>query len=244
MGEYFTLRTRMLLYEYLMGTSDILKVRTGQQEKLARQAQRFKHLALKDQYLLTEDYQRLQSYAKRSTLKKIEDGFLFLFRDIPPFEQAWIYFSIVIAIFILLKKEGAKQAAWLLPFIVLAYAIDNQLTGKFYSPSPDYSLFPTEEMIVQNYLAEPLATAPLQQKEQLEMGWKQYLIEKWSSGIKENENEQYEDGEFNFTFARLTLLHGQPRSEWLHTFHTKLGLVTLFMYFLWNGLFAWSVSRR
>ena len=51
-----------------------------------------------------------------------------------------------------IKREGAKSAAWILPLIVLAYAVDNQFTGKSPSSPPDYQLFPTEEKIVQHYL--------------------------------------------------------------------------------------------
>ena len=244
MGEYFALRSRMLLYEYAMGTSDILKARPGQEAKLERQAQNFKQLPVGEKQLLEEDYQNLQNYAKRPPLKKIEEGFRLFVRDIPPFEQAWIFFSIVIAILILLKKEGAKQAAWILPLIVMAYAVDNQLTGIPQSASPDYHLFPKEELIVQNYLTEPLSPILLEQKEQLEKGWNRYLIDNWSSNQTQNENDQPETAEFNFTVARLNLLHSQPRSEWLHVFHEKLGLFPLFLYLLWNGLFAWVCGAR
>lgn len=240
MGEYFALRSRMLLYEYTMGTSEILKARTGEDVKMIRQTQRFNQLANEEQQLLKNDYKQLQDYAKRPTLKKIEDGMRLLIQDIPPFEQAWIFFSITIAILILLKREGAKQAALILPLIVAAYGIDNQLTGKLPSPSPDYGLFPTEEFILRRYLDEPLAATPLAQKEQLEKGWKQYLLENWSSDRKTSDS--LEEAEFNFTLARLKLLHAQPRSEWLHTFHEKLGPLFLILYLLWNGLFAWVVS--
>ena len=42
MGEYFALRSRMLLYEYVMGTSDISKTKNGQEEKFERRRERFK----------------------------------------------------------------------------------------------------------------------------------------------------------------------------------------------------------
>lgn len=242
MGEYFNLRSRMLLYEYVMGTSDLLKKRSGQEEKLERQAERFQLLPEDQKNVLIKDYQQIQDYAKRPTFQKILDGLRTLFLEIPSFEQAWIFFSITIAILILLKVEGAKSAAWLLPLIVLAYSIDNQLTGKV-SSSPDLTLFPTEAIIIQNYLAEPLAASPFEQKEQLEKGWKRYLIDQWSMNQEAEENRQLEEAEFQFTLARLNLLHAQPRSEWLNTFHEKLSLFSLFFFLAWNVLFAWVVSR-
>jgi hypothetical protein len=244
MGEYFALRSRMLLYEYVMGTSDILKGRIGHEAKMQRQEQNFLKLQAAEQQRLKNDYRELQIYAKRPALKKIEDGLYRLTHHIPPFEQAWIFFSVTIAILILLKIEGAKQAAWILPLIVVAYAIDNQLTGTYPSTSPDDVLFPAEEFIIQKYLDQPLASAPLEQKKQLETGWKNYLIDNWSSELRTNEKEQLENAEYRFTLARLNLLHNQSRSEWLHIFHEKLGPLSLVFYLSWNILFAWICSRR
>ena len=62
---------------------------------------------------LDRGYRKLQDYARRPVLQKIQDGIGLLMRDIPPFEQAWIFFSITIAILILLKVDGAKSAAWI-----------------------------------------------------------------------------------------------------------------------------------
>lgn len=242
MGEYFNLRSRMLLYEYVMGTSDLLKKKNGQEEKLERQAERFQLLPEDQKKILIEDYQQIQGYAKRPTFQKILDGLHTLLLKIPPFEQAWMIFSIIIAILILLKVEGAKLAAWLLPLIVVAYSVDNQLAGKIFS-SPDLKLFPTEETIIQNYLTEPLAASYLEQKEQLEKGWKRYLIDQWSINHKKEESQRLEEAEFQFTLARLNLLHAQPRSEWLNTFHEKLSLISLLFFLAWNVLFAWMVSR-
>jgi hypothetical protein len=244
MGEYFTLRSRMLLYEYVMGTSDFLKTRSGHEEKLERQAGRFKQLPEEEKAVLHKDYQQLQEYAKRPIFRKILDGFRTLMLDIPPFEQAWIFFSITIAILLLLKVEGAQLATWLLPLIILVYTIDNQLTGKvFYSP--DSYLFPTEKKIIRDYLKEPLSASPMEQREQLEVGWKRYLIDQWSTATSTSneKNQRLEEAEFQFTLARLHLLHGQPRSEWLHTFHQKLGAFTLLFFLVWNILFAWAANR-
>lgn len=237
MGEYFALRSRMLLYEYVMGTSDILRSRPGQEAKLERQAQRFQQLPESERFFIKKDYQKLQNYAQRPMLQKIGDGMRVLIRDIPLFEQAWLFFSILLAILILLKVEGAKQAAWLLPLIVLAYVVDNQLVGKPAIPSPDNPLFPTEEVIIHRYLSAPLASHPLEQKKQLEEGWHHYLVAQWpSEGVYALEN-----AEFHFTIARLHLLHDQPRAEWLRPFHEKLGWPSLTFYLLWNVFFAWRM---
>jgi len=240
MGEYFNLRSRMLLYEYVMGTSSVLKEQSPQ--KLERLAQRFSQLSQLEQQQIKENYQQIEAYAQRPGLQKIKDGLNRLFQQVPPFEQAWIFFSITIAILILLKREGAKQAAWLLPLIVTAYMIDNQVTGQLPSLSPDRELFPTEETIIHNYLSSSLAPKISEQKKQLEKGWRLYLIDQWSSQAGEDKEQFLEEGEFNFTLARLKRLHSQ--SPWLTSFHEKLGLTTLSCYLLWNILFAWLISRH
>ena len=150
-----------------------------------------------------------------------------MIQQVPPFEQAWIFFSIVIPILLLLKREGAKQAAWLLPLLVIAYGVDNHMTGKVPPVQPDAHLFPSEEVIVKTYLAAPMGSSPEIQREQLEKGWKRYLIEKWSPDLAGDENQRLEDAEYNFTVARLHTLHGQPRSEWLLSYHEKAALLTL-----------------
>lgn len=243
MGEYFTLRSHLLLYEYVMGTSDILKTKKGQEKKLERQTERFKKLPESKQHLLIKDYQEIQTYAMRPPSQKVQEGVQILIKNIPPFEQAWIFFSIIIGILILLKKKEAKQAAWLLPLIVLTYCIDNQVTGKPSFLAPDLQLFPTEEKIIHHYLIEPLSPSFFRQKEQLEKGWQRYLIENWSTNQFDGENNRLEEAEFQFTVARLNLWHGQPLSKWLHRFHEKLNPIFLFFILVWNTLFAWIVSR-
>lgn len=240
-GEYFTLRSRMLLYEYVMGTSDLLR-KAGQEEKLQRLSEQFNHLPESQKSLVLSDYRLLQEYTRRPALQKLIDGIQSFILDIPPFEQAWIFFSITIAILILLKTEGAKSAVWLLPVIVFAYAVDNQLTGKTAS-SPDLHLFPTEEKIIQDYLKEPLSDSFLSQQKQLERGWQNYLIDRWSFTQEANEEQKIEEGEYQFTLARLKLLHNEPYSEWLNTFHKKQNLLLLFLFLAWNTLFAYIVSR-
>jgi hypothetical protein len=77
----------------------------------------------------------------------------------------------------------------------------------------------------------------------LEKGWKRYLLDQWSLNQEIDENQQLEEAEFQFTLARLNMLHAQPRSEWLNTFHEKSSLFSLLLFFAWNMFFAWSVSR-
>ncbi len=245
MGESFSLRSRSLIYEYVMGTSEMLKKDPGQIPKMERQAERFASLPLSDKQLIAEDYKNLQKHTQRSAWIKIADGFRLLLVGIPPFELAWLLFSALISILILLKVEGAKQAAWLLPLIAFAYAIDNRMTGLTTQPNPDFILFPSEEIIVKDYLRQPLHGNPDEQQVQLKKGWEHYLIANWLAQKNPDLSfeQQAEEAEFAFTIARLHHLHGQARSAWLNNFREKASPALLAFYVLWNLLFAWMMNR-
>jgi hypothetical protein len=245
MGEYFNLRSRMMIYEYAMGTSDILK-KKGEDAKLQRNAERFEDLSASQKATLLSDYKKLQDHAQRPVYVKILDGFKVLFLDIPAFEMAWIFFSIVIAILLLLKVEGSKQAVWLLPLLVLGYSIDNRLEGIPKRFSPDQKLFPSEQIIVQNYLKEPLGLSPTEQQNQLQRGWEDYLIDQWlpNKDLSGSRNDKVEKAEFQFTFARLHLLHGQPQAEWFPSFRERVSSPLLFLFMSWNLLLAWMMNRK
>ncbi len=235
MGEYFNLRSRMLLYEYVMGTSDALKTQVAQETQKGR----FEKLSEDERLFVLQDYQSLQKYAARPFIQKIEDGMRVLLLKIPAFEQAWIFFAVVIAILLLLKIEGAQQAAWLLPLLALAYAYDNYLTGNLPQTPSDQLLFPSEQVIVQEYLTEPLSSHLLEQKKQLEKGWHRYLLKNWST----KQEQVLEEAEFNFTVARLQLLHQEPLVTSLNSFHERVNLFLILLYLAWNTLFAVVVNR-
>lgn len=244
MGEYFSLRSRSLIYEYAMGTSEMLKKKSDQLPKMDRQIKRFAALPFPDKQLILDDYQDLQKHAQRSSWIKIADGIRVLFVGIPSFELAWLFFSALISILILLKVEGAKQAAWLIPLITFAYAIDNHTSGRPVQSNPDFILFPSEEVIVKDYLKQPLYGTPNEQQIQLKKGWEQYLVTNWFPKTKSvtNVDQQIEEAEFAFTVARLKHLHGQARSTWLNNFHVKESPILLAFYVIWNLFFAWMMK--
>lgn len=246
MGEHFTLRSRMLLYEYVMGTSPLLPPQS--QEKLERNKERFRSLDQMEQGKILNDYQHIQKKASRSLFTKIAEGIKVVFLNIPSFELAWIVFAVLIAILVLLRTEGASLAAWLLPCIALVYGVDNRINGDSIPPSPDQALFPSEESLLVDYIKQPLASNWRHQQEQLLQGWQHYLVQHWSglNGLREEQkewNRAIEEGEFNFTLARLNILGQQPESQWFNSFHKKESLYNLILYIGWNLLFAWIINR-
>lgn len=235
MGEYFTLRSRMLLYEYVMGNSDILKNQRDAEKKLNRNAERFEQLNPEKQKAINEGYQKLQSYAQRPAWIKIVDGIKVLILKVPPFQLGWAVLAIVIGVLLLLNRSEARQAAWILPLITLIYAFDNACFGKPPTAGLDASLFPSEQVIMQ----ENLPFQSPMNMDQLQQGWNNYLLKNWSSSPKPD----LEDAEFNFTIARLMLLYKEEPNLWLDALKQKSNILLLGIYFLWNLFFAWQMKE-
>ncbi len=57
---------------------------------------------------------------------------------------------------LLLRIEGAVNAAWVLPLVALAYGIDNRLTGVENGSAADIAPFPSDQYIESHYLEKPL----------------------------------------------------------------------------------------
>lgn len=245
LGEYYALRSRMVYYEYTMGTSESLMMK-GEGLKMERNREQFSRLPQDDQALVINDYKALQEFSQRPFLTKILDGFKVLFLQIPAFEMAWLFLSVVLSLLLLLKVEGAPQAVWILPLLVLAYAIDNRLEGLPQRSSPDQALFPSEQTIFQEYTKTPLGHAAMDERVQLQTGWEEYLIDLWlPKGFPAaNRTEAVELAEYQFNLARLKLLHNQPQKEWLSSHRERVSLMTLITYMVWNLLFAWTMNKK
>lgn len=237
MGEYFSIRSRSLIYEYVLGIS------TSAQVPNADNQSRFSELPPSVQENILTHYQEIQQYAGRSFWIKLGDGLRAVLVELPAFKLAWIFFTITISILLLLKVEGSMRAVWILPVIALFYGIDNRMYGKSIS-SADESLFPSESLIVHEYLSEPLKSGWKEQHEQLQQGWNDYLVKNWLLDENRLENEQQsrlkqvEQAEFNFTVARLELLEMEGKKGWFNNFHEKSSMAILALYFAWNLLFA------
>lgn len=233
MGEHFKIRSRMLLYEFVMGSSDKMQ---EDENKGLRQQERFSNLAQDTKESLTHDYLLLKNYIQRPLHQKLHDGGKHLVNDIPLFELSWIFFSVVIGILILLKVEGALFSSWLLFIIAFCYCFDNQLNGRLQPTPPDTILFPAEESIMEKNQLQGSLLSIREQKMALENGWKEYLLEHWASAKESN----LEAAEFNFFLERLKLLRNQPLSDWLFFSDAKLSPLWVFLYLFWNAFFAWT----
>lgn len=248
MGELFEVKSQTLLYQTVMGVNTSSS--PGEYlEHLDRNKNRFAKLTHQQQHDIAQHYQQTRDKAGMSFLEKTKKALQLLAFDIPAFERAWLLFAIVISILILLNRQGAAKAAWLLPVLALCYAIDNQLYEKNFAVSAEVKLFPSEELIVNHYLREPLGKSIAEQQQQLMRGWKNYLVEKWADEVPSKEPEKYahqvEEGEYAFNVARAEAVMQEDRSIGLTKSATrKEPIFYLALYLVWNIIFALAVNTQ
>jgi hypothetical protein len=247
MGELFANKAKMFLYQDVRGIANPEKVDVESIQKLQRNAHRFEKLSLQQREHLAQTYAGLQTPSDSTFLFKLKRSIHLLLVELPPFELAWLVFSVVISIMLLKKVEGATLAVWLLPLVVFAYGVDNRLNGKGSGLTEEAKLFPTEETIVADYLKKPLSANVFEQREQLVRGWQLYLVEAWAKQTPSTDpkvfQEQMEAGEFAFNVARLEKM---ALDNHLSTppLHKKEPLAILALYLIWNNFFAWFVSAK
>lgn len=253
MGELFALKSKIYLHQTVMGTysqfsgGDPLE-NEELQTKLARNAQRFAELSHEEKDPILQSHQKLQNRINIPFPKKLNESFKILVCHIRPFEQAWLAFSIVISILLLMRIDGAWQAAWLLPLICLFYAVDNSANGKKPILTEEARLFPSEEVLLKDYVKEPLEVGILEQQKQLRRGWRLFLVKEWAleepSQDPKKFIEQVEKGEFQFNLERLKKNPLHSSEGVLFTLHKQQPLFVLLLYLSWNLFFAWFVNRK
>lgn len=247
-GEIFTLKSRLLLYQDVMGISTANATSPLSNEKtehLARNAKRFQALPKKTRELLLDHFHSLKRQLQRPFFDKVIAVVdLFAYR-LSPYELAWMFFSIVLPILLLKRVEGAREALWLIPLLVALYAFDSQFFAKSDQHSLESRLFPSETELIENHLNEPLSEEILEQHQQLKLGWERYLIANWLNQPPSEDSltfaRQVEEGGFHFTLARLK---AEPKPSALTPFkNAPPSFPLLVLYFFWNTYFAYTAWK-
>ncbi len=251
MGELFAHKSETLLYHVVMG-NDLAAGKADDQRsrefrgRLERNAQRFAALADSQKAQLIRSYDLLQAKANSSFLEKLQRSLHIIAFELPALERAWILFSVIIAIMLLLRIEGAATAVWILPFIAALYGLDNHQHGSISRFNQGEALFPSEETIVNEYLKHPIQGNIAEQQERLKMGWRLYLIHEWAHQPPSNDPlffaQQAEEGEFLFDLARLKEMQKHSFLK-ASPFQEKEPFGLLMIYLIWNIAFAWTAAR-
>lgn len=234
MGDLFSIKSEMLLYESLFDQSQLMEKLPPSQQKN-----------------IESEYEALKSKLRTPFLEKFKTMLLLLFVHTPALKLTWLFFSFVIALMLLMRIEGAAIACWILPIITLSYAIDNQMYMNSEPSDLDRGIFPSEKYIVLHYLEEPLSSDIYKQQAELTKGWQHYLVKEWA---KENPADdravfmhQIAKGEFAFNLARLQVRKGNPILA-IEKPPQKQPIGILSLYLAWNCFFAfmayWYVARN
>ena len=244
-GELFSVRSKLILYDDVMGTAPRQGLSSERQEQLDRNAEYFAAVPQPQKDIILKGLQRTTKELHRPFLKKMERSLSILAFNIPSFEQAWLLFSIIISIMLLKKVEGARLAVWLLPVLAVCYAIDNRSHGLKPHLPADAQLFPSEEVIVEDYYRKPLSESIFEQQGQLKEAWNIYLLREWSLGLDNkdeevDQNEALSNASFRFNLARLNLIATDTRGI---PYRQKESLPLLGLYIFWNLLLACIVSK-
>lgn len=169
--------------------------------------------------------------ALRSGVRALVDGH-------SPAFHAWLLFSLILSLLILLGVDGIAAAAWLLPLLMAL----TPLLQPAPPPLRHCSLIPSEERILESYLHEPLAPTIAEQHKQLARGWETYLIKEWAkeepSTLSEGRQNQLRLGQFRFSVAAL--LESESQSLPPGRIAKPIWMALL----IWNLFFALFVSLK
>lgn len=245
-GELFSIKSNLVLYHDVMGTpSNDTSLPEEKRERLKHNAKYFAELSEKQKGLILLGLQKNLDALQRTFFDKLKKSFTTLLIEIPPFEQAWVILSVLISIMLLKRIEGARQVIWLLPLLAALYAFDNRWYGQPPSLPADAQLFPSEQILIENYYKKPLSNNIFEQQAQLQEAWKIYLVKEWTPPAHNKElfESQVKRGEFAFNAARLTLIASKsPLNNSTHQ-HPQEPLPLLALYFFWNIFFACVACR-
>lgn len=255
LGTLYIFKSESMVYRYLMGENgggDGSPL--GQ--KVARNEERFEKLPQTDKRLLREGLKNVEGRVSLTGFEKSKRAVEILLFRLPLFLRVWMVMALVVSLMLLLKVEVAGKLVWCLPLLACFYALDNRLNG--ISPTQiNEAFFPKEDVIVKEYLKEPLHGSVDEERKQLLKGWRIYLVKEWAHLVPSQDPDvfqaQAEEGEYAFHLARLKALresrktqnrkiHGDQLERELY--ESKESILMLCLYVIWNLCFALCVYKK
>ncbi len=172
LGEYFSIRSRLLLYEY------VLAIPSSQftAEQIALREQASQELSPEARSQLKSDYLDLVRYAERPILQKLGEGVWFICTKVPFIESFWIASSLFLGIALLKGRSSAIPATWFLPCLVLTELW-------LFPPHLDRRtdpFFPTESWLLSHYAQHNLPPSFAGQHQAIQKAWEEFLLQQWS----------------------------------------------------------------
>lgn len=196
LGEYFSTRSRLLLYEY------VLAIPSSQftVEQIALREQASQELSAEVRSQLKADYLDLLHYGERPILQKLGEGIWFICTNVPFIESFWIASSLFLGIALLKGRSFAAPAAWFLPCLVLTEMW-------LFPPHVDRRtdpFFPTESWLLSHYAQHSPSSSFAGQYQVIQDAWEEFLLQEWSLAPAFAERERrLVSGYLHFYVAKL-----------------------------------------
>lgn len=208
-------------------------------ETLFSKNEMFSALDAQTQALLQNGYETINLRKNATFFSQLK----FAFHETHPLAFAWLFFALVVSFLLLFHVKNAPFIAWILPSLVVFYAI----FLAFEKPKLSSSIFPSENYVLQKYTSNN--DSQLSDKDRLRSGWQRYLITEWAhenpSENKEVLDSQLDKALFAFNVERLLRIReGKGDSVILLGFYNRPSLINVIFYFIWNIFFAWGINRR
>lgn len=217
----------------------------GIYENVLNESTLFQALPYQKQAEIVEGHQALAEQMHTPFMTKFRQAVSIILLELPPFQKAWIFFSILIPLLILLKIDGAHRAAWILPLITFIYAFNQVSLYPYNKELFESRLFPSEQTLLDDYLHEPLASNIINQKDQLLKGWQLFIVRNWTHETPSTDNHefktQFTKGLHAFNLARI---HAINMDASFPPYLRKKGSFVMMGFFIWNCFFAWFVNRK
>lgn len=220
LGDLFTYKSRDAIFRTVLEEKDLFRsLPPGKRTEILRQQE------------------QLEAIGRLSFTEKLTRS-LQTVGTLSPFLSAWLILSIALGVMLLLRIDGATQAVWILVLLAAAYIGSDQYWGAPRALSAEEKLFPSEQLITEKHLSEPLHGSIIEQQEQLKTGWEHYLAKEWGKDPTAPLAEQLRKGRFAFNVARLDAIYGEKTLPQKH--HPLL----LVLFGGWTVLFSLGSSYR
>ena len=214
MADLYQVKSKMAVFDFVL-----------------KDQERFKLLPEAKKEEIFVQYKKLENQLATPYFTKLIGSMESLFQLSPTF-LVWLVLGTIVPIMLLKKVDGARQLVWLMAFVALAYCFENRFFESPKQLTPEEQLFPSEALIVKEYLEEPFSDDVFVQHEQLQRGWDNYLDRMWGQG------QGASNGLYAFNVERALTLGSQTEPA-----RSQHSLLVLGMFLFWNLSFAFVVRE-
>ncbi len=221
MGELYHYRSRLFLAQTVTGDVSLVsyvpeKEKDATKRRLLRYQTLYQALPAYRQEAVLKDIRHYETKLSTPWQAKVKSSLAIFLHHLPPFQVAWIMFSLVICLTILYRVEGAAPMAWILPFLSLCTVLENQSTTPPLSHIEE-RFFPDEKIDdVEHFLLKNFG----------------------------QEGGHLDEAAFAFNLERLEALRKDSGYESAYLFRSRKPLPLLLLFFSWNLIFAYIIMKK